>query len=154
MVAPNARYSPFEAIANRQRDIGRNQENSSRLAISFGSFSTVGWGEVEHEERIDFEVAYLHEPYPSHGSALYEDEADKIRPTRFPRCWGTVSDWDIDAGGLYRGCWVVTIVEDRSYLQAPTDPDPNPEYHIKHTFTFMGVALKPIATYTGKAVFL
>jgi hypothetical protein len=142
MVQP--RFRPMEEIVDRLRDRDRHKENASRLAHSFGEFETTGWGEFRFETAIMFESPYVERPSVSYGWSLIEDEGEKIRDTRFPRCSGGVVMWDVNDRGLYRGAWVLVTVEDRSALIAPTVPDPDPDYTIIHDFTFLGVMMKDI----------
>lgn len=138
---------PFQAIVEKSRAAVRHFENSARLAHSFGEVTTSGWGEFAPEDRIEFEAPFLHRPSVSYGASFYESGSEDdpgLRDTRFPRCTGLVHDWDIDKNGLYRGCWVLVTVEDRSPFIEPTDPDPDPTYHILHDFTFLGTAMKDI----------
>jgi hypothetical protein len=154
MAAP--RYSPFEQIINKQKEQIRHQENSSRLAHSFGEFETVGWGEFAFSDSVVFESPYLYRPSVSYGWSLKsDDDAEELRTSRYPRASGGVLRWDIDHRGLYRGAWCAVTVEDRSALIAPTDPDPDPTYNIIHDFTFLGIMSKdllPFMRNDGKEV--
>lgn len=139
------RVRPFEQIINKQREEARNQENSARLAHSFGTFVTSGWGEFIPEDKVEFEAPYLYRPSVTVGSSLDgEDDAENVRLTRLPRCGGTVIKWDQTARGLYTGAWVAIWVEDRSPFIEPSDPDPNPDYTIVHDFVFLGIAIKDL----------
>lgn len=140
-------YRPFEQIQRKLREGRQHAENSARLAYAFGTVETVGWGEFTIQDRIDFELAFTERPAVlGMGTSFTEDSIDDLRATRYPRAQGEVLRWDVDVQGLYRGCWVIVVVEDRSSLIEPTDPDPDPNYSLVHDFTFLGVALKPMDT--------
>lgn len=145
MVQPT--YKPFAAIQNKIIQGRQHQENKGRLAYAFGTVQTTGWGEFTFADRIDFQLAFIDRPaFMGCGSSFDPDSVDDIRATRFPQSNGTVLRWDIDKHGLYRGCWVIVTVEDRSALMEPTDPDPDPNYVLIHDFTFLGTALKMMDT--------
>jgi hypothetical protein len=136
---------PSDNIIRRLRSDNQNKENAARLAHAFGVWETTGWGEFEPEDAIRFDAPYLDRPSVGYGSSLRDDDdTAQLRSTRFPRCSGTVKDWDQDKNGFYTAAWVIITVEDRSALVTPTDPDPDPTYHIVHDFTFLGVAFKDI----------
>lgn len=139
------RYSPFEEITKMQKGLAKHAENSARLAHSMGSFTTTGWGEFRPEDAILFDCSYLYRPSVFPGSSFEEDEnSEDIRPTRYPRCGGTVTKWERTNAGLYVGAHVVIWVEDRSPFMATSDPDPDVSYTIIHDFTFLGIATKDI----------
>lgn len=147
----NPRYSPFQAIVQKQRTVEQHKENSARLAYAFGTKETTGWGEFTFEDVIDFQVAFIERPVHSYGCSVDPDSIDSIRSSRYPRTWGQVTHWDIDKNGLYRGAWVVVEVEDRSYFISATVPDPEPNYTLIHDFTFIGTAMKPMDTAFSKS---
>lgn len=148
MRAPSPWYNPQQSIMNKLAQQQNLRENSSRLAHSFGSFTTVGWGEFAPEDAVMFDAPYLSRPIPTHcGSLSDDDQAAKLRTTRHPRATGMVTHWDVNPQGLYLGAWVIVWVEDRSPLVAPTDPDPDPDYTIVHDFSFLGIAIKSLPTH-------
>jgi hypothetical protein len=139
------RYSPFEIIARKDREMTRHAENSARLAQSFGVKLTEGWGEFVFDTAITFDAPFLRRPTVSYGwSLLDEDNAEQLRTSRFPRATGGVIRWDRSSLGFYTGAFVVITVEDRSPFIEPTDPDPNPVYKIVHDFGFLGTAMKDL----------
>lgn len=148
MKAPNGYFSPAQAINARMRDQQVNRENSSRFAHCLATATTTGWGEFNMEDAITFDAPFIKRPsFTSGASLLDDDEAAKLRDTRFPRVSAVVKTWDISPKGLYLGAWVLVTVEDRSALIEPTIPDTDPNYTIVHDFVFLGVAIKMLPTF-------
>lgn len=144
------RFSPFKHIVEFNRSREQHQENSARLAHSFGSFVVTGWGEFKPEDPIMFDSPYLYRPSVSVGSSIYdEDTAEELRTTRYPRVGGTVLRWIRNNNGFYEGADVILWVEDRSPFIEPTDPDPDPVYEIVVDFTFIGIAFKDLPILRG-----
>lgn len=133
---------PFLALEQRRSRVAQDQENSARLAQTYATYTTTGWGEFKDPNVIDFNCTFLVEPCVSHG---YSTNGDLLVSTRFPRAWGFVHQWKQDHRGYYTGCWVATIVETQSFLIATAAAEPG--YSIDHTFVFTGLALKDLPTH-------
>lgn len=149
-MAPRARFDPFGKMIEFSKTQDRHKENSARLAMSFGQYATLGWGEFSPEDAIVFDSPFLYRPAVMYGASLEdEDDVEELRNTRLPRCGGVVVRFDRTASGWYTAAYVIITVEDRSPFIEPTDPDPDPEYNIIHDFTFLGIAVKDIQQLKG-----
>ena len=126
-------------------ELARHRENAARVAMAFARFETLGQGTLEFEERIDFGLTYIEEPFVSYGCQLDMDvlasaiglEDGETPP--LPQSTGYVTDWDIDERGFYTGAWVAAAVFDGTGL-IPPDVD----VVIDHHFTFQAIAIKDI----------
>ena len=133
-------------ILERHRaELARHRENSARLAVAFARFTTVGQGTIEFEERVDFGLTFIEEPYITYGCQLELDElADRLEATEdttptLPQATGFVTEWDIDDRGFYLGAWVAATVYD------PTGGITSDiEVTIDHHFTFQAIGMKDI----------
>jgi hypothetical protein len=133
--------SLFQQQLDRQGFVDTTAENSGRHAISYGSFVTVGSGEIVNPDPLRFGVPFVHMPAVSYS--YYVDDEDLI-DTRWPRCWGGVMGWETtnsDDFDLYIGATAFVIVETSTFEQASDNTD-EIRYPIRHFFTFNGVALK------------
>jgi hypothetical protein len=131
-----------EGFTERDAWTGQTAENSSRLAFAWGTFTSTGWGELAYPEPVDFGLTFVEEPIVAYGFALVG--GDKLVDNRFPRAQGGVYEWRIDGRGFYIGAHVFACVETVSALITAPYGDPDPNYELKHHFTFSGIALKDI----------
>lgn len=146
--APSSYFSAQQSINARLREQQVHRENSSRFAHCLATAQTTGWGEFNLADAITFDAPFIKRPsFTSGASLLDDDEAAKLRDTRYPRVSAVVKSWDVNPKGLYLGAWVLVTVEDRSALVEPTVFDPDPNYTIVHDFVFLGVAIKMLPTF-------
>jgi hypothetical protein len=133
-------------LAQRQDQGKRAQtyENSARHARAWGFRYTKGFGEFQHPQYLDFEVAFIGMPTMNYGYAL--NDVDLV-DTRFPRAWGFTHRWRLDGDGNYRGCWVSTVVETYGVTVPTALPDPG--YPLVHSFEFNGLAYKALPSRIG-----
>ena len=123
----------------------RHRENSARLAMAFAKFESQGQGTVEFEERVDFGLTFIQEPYITYGCQIDLDEfaeligvAESDTPV-LPQSTGYVTEWDIDDRGFYTGAWMAATVFDPTGV-LPTGV----EMLVNHHFTFTAVAIKDV----------
>jgi hypothetical protein len=128
--------TPWEGISQHFAERQRLAENSARPADVFSMTPTMGSGETQVEDAIDFGLVFIQEPVMSYGYRVDEELGDELVPGNFPRSWGFVSDYVTNARGHYLGAYVSLIVE---ALGAPP-----PNYAITHYFRFQGIALKAL----------
>lgn len=129
----------WRGTEERRGLLAQNYENSTRLGWALGGATTTGWGEFEIPERVDFDMNFIQEPHMHYG---YSVDSDTLVATRFPRSWGFVARWDINADGHYVGFWPGIVVDTQSYALPTAEPEPG--YTIKHYFTFIGTAMKDL----------
>jgi hypothetical protein len=137
--------SLFHQQLGRQGFVDSVAENSGRHAISYGSFTTTGSGEIVNPDPLQFNVPFVHMPAVAYS--YYVDDEDLI-DTRWPRCWGGVLGWETtnsDDCDLYVAATAFVIVETTTFEQV-TDNTDEINYTIRHFFTFNGVALKFVTT--------
>lgn len=115
------------------------RENSSRIAFSFGTWTSTGRGESTVPDVFRFGLAFLNEPAASYGFALSPDGIDLVTG-HFPRCSGGVSDWQRDSQGYFVGAWVFFSVD--TVAPGGTLSSTEPSYVLHHHMTFGGVATK------------
>lgn len=133
--------SLFHQQLNRQGYVDSVRENSGRHAVSYGSFTTTGSGEIVNPDPLVFNVPFVHMPAVSYS--YYIDDEDLI-DTRWPRCWGGVLGWEVSDNedvDLYLAATAFVVVETTTFEQV-TDITDEINYTIRHFFTFNGVALK------------
>jgi len=133
--------SLFQQQLDRAGFIDEVQENAGRHAIAYGSFITTGNGEISNPDVLRFNTSFVHMPAVSYS--YYVDEDDLV-DGQWPRCWGGVLGWEVsnrDDFNLYTGAYAFVVVETSSY-QFPPEDISEPEYEIRHFFTFNGVGLK------------
>lgn len=123
----------------------RHRENSARLAQAFAKFESTGQGTVEFEERVDFGLTFIEEPYITYGCQLDLDELANLLNTEesgtpvLPQATGYVTEWDIDERGFYTGAWMAATVYD------PTGAlSTGVELVVNHHFTFSAIAIKDV----------
>lgn len=145
----------------RERERWRDQinENSARLAYSWGETTTKGSGGLAYGEHIKFDITFLERPFMSYGYVITklgkralstggggstnaraaadegrdEEEADISDLVDLPQSTGFVYRWVQDAKDYYVGAHVGVVVESAS------DND-----ELEHHFTFMGNAMKDV----------
>jgi hypothetical protein len=138
---------PFTAQQQARSQRAQIAENTGRHARAWGFKNTRGFGEYQHPEVIDFQLAFLGMPTMSYGYALNNVE---LIDTRFPRAHGFVHRWRIDGDGNYRGCWVSTVVETTGGGLVISNPEPN--YPLVHSFEFNGMAYKALPDRIGASM--
>lgn len=132
-------------LEDQRAELARHRENTARLALAFARFETTGQGTIEFEERVDFGLTYIEEPFISYGCQIDMDNlADALglddgATPPLPQSTGFVTEWDIDDRGFYTGAWVAASIFDPT-LQIPTDVD----LVIDHHFSFQAIGLKDI----------
>jgi len=135
-----SRDDPFFALESHRRRRQATEENSTRLAQSYATYTTVGWGEFKDPSVINFNCTFISEPMVSHGYSL---NGDTLVSTRYPRAFGFVVKWRQDNRDYYTGCWVATVVDTKSpYITTTVTSDPG--YSIDHSFVFTGIAIKDL----------
>jgi hypothetical protein len=136
----------FDDLERRVAEKEAIQENSARLAVASGRFTSTGQGSVEFEKRVDFGLTFIERPFVSYGTVIDLDELGDLLDVPggdsvpMPLVAGFVTSWDQDDRGFYVGAWCGA----RVYF-APTDLvayDINPV--IEHHFTFQAIALKDV----------
>lgn len=132
-------------LENQRSEQARHRENSARLALAFARFETTGQGTIEFEERVDFGLTFIEEPFITYGCQIDLDNLgdqlglDEKDTPPLPQATGYVTDWDTDDRGFYTGAWMAATVYDPT-LSIPA----NVEILIDHHFTFQAVGLKDI----------
>lgn len=134
--------NPFEALENRRQRIQQVAENSARLASSYATFTSTGWGEFRQTTVTRFNLTFITKPIIAYS---YEIDGDALVDTRFPRSHGFVYKWQQDSRDYYTGCWVAFVVDTRNPYITTAELDPN--YDLVHHFTFTGIALKDLPAY-------
>lgn len=132
----------LRAAEDRRALLAQNYENSTRVGWAMATSDTTGWGEFEASDRIDFDMTFIHEPNMHYG---YSTDGEELIATRFPRSWGFIARWDINANGHYVGFWPGIVVETSSSNIPTSELDPG--YAIHHYFTFIGTAMKDVPDY-------
>lgn len=134
-------------LKRREDDLARHRENRGRLAHVFADYVSQGQGAVEFEERVDFGLTYIHQPWPTYGSSVDPDAVRDLLDlgpsddVPLPQATGFVTEWDVDDRGLYRGCWVAISVLYPTYdANLPADA----QIEVGHYFLFTGTALKDV----------
>lgn len=130
---------PFQALERHRGLIRQIDENSTRLAQSYGVYTTTGWGEFKDANVVHFQVTFIEEPIVSHGFSI---NGDTLVTTRFPRAHGFVHQWKQDHRGYYTGAWLATVVDTAAFNIPQLSDDPG--YSIDHTFVFTGIAIKDL----------
>lgn len=135
----------FSPLDEQRGELARHRENAARVAMAFARFETLGQGTLEFEERVDFGLTFIEEPFVSYGCQLDLDVLasaigleDGATPP-LPQSTGFVTEWDVDERGFYVGAWVAAAVFDATGL-IPTDVS----VVIDHHFTFQAIAIKDI----------
>lgn len=138
----------MDDLDKRREDFNRNQENSSRLAHAYANFDTSGQGSMEFEDRVDFGLTFIEEPFVAYGGFCNSDALGELQglgpgeSPAFPLSSGFVTEWDQDERGFYIGCWIAASV-----MFAPLDlivADLN--VTLTHYFTFSGIGIKDVPT--------
>ena len=141
----------FREQVFRQNELARHAENSARLAQVHAKFRTVGQGTLTFEDRIEFGLTFVEEPFVYFGSSMDQDEfaemleLDSDIPedeVPIPLCSGVVTRWDRDERDFYVGAWVGIRVH------FPSDSAVFVDYNLlmvmEHYFTFSGIAMKDV----------
>lgn len=135
----------FEELERRRGEIERHRENSARLAQVFQRFETTGQGSVEFEERVDFGLTFIEEPYMNYGAQVDIEAlqdllglAPEVQPS-LPLSSGMVTAWDQDDRDFYTGAWVAVTVFFPDILVPPDTP-----VYMSHHFTFTAIAMKDV----------
>lgn len=134
----------YDAEARRKAEIARNAENRARQAAAFAKFSTTGQGGYEFADVVQFQLAFVEEPFMSYGCYIDGDKladdldlaADAMPP--YPVCTGFVTDWDVNSAGFYTGAWVGVRVYFPPDLAVPVDYGVD----VLHHFRWEGVSIK------------
>lgn len=138
----------FEDLERRRGEVERTRENSSRLAEAFAKFETTGQGSMEFEDRIDFGLTFIEEPYMAYGAQIDIDDLSELLDVDpndtppLPLCSGLVTKWDQDDRDFYLGAWVAVTVyfPPTSSIVVPIDLQPT----MQHFFSFTGTAMKDV----------
>lgn len=133
-------------LEERRAEIEQHAENSARLAEAFAKFDTQGQGSVEFNERVDFGLTFVEDPFVHYGAEIDLDalddalgnEAGAMPP--LPLCSGFVTKWDQDDRGFYVGCWTAV----RVWFPYESNVSLNIGVPVKHHFTFKAVAIKDV----------
>jgi hypothetical protein len=137
---------PLQAQTDYRALVSQTRENSTRFAQAFGSFDTTGWGEVAFEDCFEFGLTFIEEPFPAYSfSVELEENDDPLVDTRFPRCSGGIWKWKRNKRGFYVGAWCLVTVESQSAFI--TTAEPEPDYPLRHFFTFSGKAMKDLPSH-------
>lgn len=139
----------FEDLERRRGEVERTRENSSRLAEAFAKFETTGQGTIEFEDRIDFGLTFIEEPYMAYGTQIDLDalsellDVDPGTTPPLPLCSGMVTKWDQDDRDYYLGAWVAVIVyfPPGDTIAVPTTIQPT----MQHFFSFTATAMKDVS---------
>lgn len=136
----------LDEYESRRHESARHRENSARLAQAYAKFETSGQGTLEFDERVDFGLTFIEEPYMAYGSFCDTDALNELQGLEpgesplLPNCTGYVTDWDLDERDFYVGCWIGVRVN-----FSPLDlMDPQMLINIKHFFTFSAIGIKDI----------
>lgn len=139
----------IEALENQRAEVERHRENSARLAQAFAKFESSGQGFIEFEERVDFGLTFIEEPYVTYGAQMdldafeelldREADADTDLPP-VPMMSGIVTAWDQDNRGFYVGAWVGARVYCPPEDAVPVLLEPV----VSHHYTFTAVAIKDV----------
>lgn len=130
-------------LEDRRADIERHRENSARQAQAFAKFESIGVGSMEYEERVDFGLTFIEEPFVAFSSALDLDDVAEVLDlnpevqTPIPLVSGMVTEWDRDDRDFYVGAWVAVQV----YFLGGEDVG---ELAMTHYFTFQAIAMKDV----------
>lgn len=140
-------FNPLSGLEAQRSRRARHAENSTRLAWSYGSYTSVGWGEKQFEDAHMFEVAFTEMPWVSYAYSLDPDadEEQELIDTRYPRATGFVYEWLTNSRGMYLGALCAATVLTQDFYLPTTEVD-DPNYQLVHFFTFTGIAMKDVAT--------
>jgi hypothetical protein len=136
------------ALERRHGEQERHRENSGRLAMVYQRFETTGQGSFEFEERIDFGLTYVEEPFVAYGSYVDLDDLanlldlDNDTAPPFPVTSGHVTNWDQDENDFYVGAWVGVRVyfPPGDEVLVPIDA----LTVVRHHFSFQANAIKDV----------
>lgn len=115
-------------MEQRRSFLVQNAENASRNAQVFANFSSTGVGEHLFPNVVAFGLGFYSKPSVSYGMAC----SGPPTAGQFPKSYGGVYEWNINAKGFYIGAFCFVVV-DVSGLQ------------LDHSFTFQGTAIKMIS---------
>lgn len=141
----------FGSLENRRGQLECTRENSARLARSYGTHVTTGWGEIVAPDPIFFDCTFLNSPAVTSGVVVTsstggnDNDADgPLVAGRFPRVTAGVWRWVTDVNDNYTGAYVFFVVETAGFqFTAGTLPStPEPGYHLTHHLLFEGIAYK------------
>jgi hypothetical protein len=135
----------FEALEGRRAEIERHAENAARLAQVFQKFETTGQGSIEFEDRVDFGLTFIEEPYMNYGAQIDVEALGDLLglepevPPSLPISSGMVTAWDQDDRDFYTGAWVAVTV---FFPDAAVPVDT--AVYMNHHFTFTAIAMKDV----------
>lgn len=132
--------TPWQSIQAHQARVEQMRTNAARHATSYTAVDSRGSGELLHDECIEFNTTFIHEPMVAHGWAL---DGDALIEGSYPRVSAGVYRWRRNRRGYYTGCWLFFTVDVPGDL---VDPDTGNAlgYNINHYFTFAGTAIKDL----------
>lgn len=140
----------FSDLERRRGEVERHKENTARLAFFFQRLRTTGQGTVEFEDRIDFGMTFIEEPFMAYGSYVDLDDLGTLLDVSegetppMPLCSGSVTQWDQDDRDFYVGAWVSVVVSfptiSNIEVTVPVDLQPVVEHH----FSFSAIAIKDV----------
>ncbi len=134
----------LEELEARHAARQRNAENAARHAFTFHRLESIGWGQIEFEDPLQFDLSFTRRPFMSYG---YHVESDALIEYGYPHCAGLVTEWEQDAHGLYIGAWVAVSIQlgVANYpLSQEVAQEDWPAYVVEHDFTFQAVAIKDL----------
>lgn len=142
MVAP-LKIDTWRALEQHRSRIDQHKENQARLAVSYASYMTTGWGEFEPDTCFDFNCLFVEPPFVTDGIEV--DQKTPVQQNRFPQSKVGVSRWRKDASGNYTGAWLWFKISTVDYqIWRYSYPGSDPNYTIFHHIRFEGIALKAL----------
>lgn len=136
----------WEMLEARRSELARHAANKAGQAATFVKFHTDGQGAIEFEDGVDFECAYVEEPWMAYGSMVNVDRLRSLlgmsddQTPPLPITSGHVLEWERSRTGLYVGCWVGVRVTFPSDIPVA----PNIAVSIDHYFKWEAIGLKLI----------
>ncbi len=135
----------LEELETRHAERVRHQQNAARHAFAFHRVETTGWGQIEFDQALEFDLSFTQRPFVAYS---YYVESDALVDYGYPHCAGFVTEWHRDTHGLYIGAWVAVSIQlgvsNYDYFKINKPATGWPDYIIEHDFTFQAVAIKDL----------
>lgn len=141
----------FREMEQQRAAINRHRENAARLARSYATWTTTGWGEFRVAHCFDFDCIFTEAPIFLTGLAVVDEDNEGVELVtgRFPGVTAGVWKWRLNENHYFTGAWVFFNVSTIAFQMTggayPTTPDPN--YRLVHHMSFEGIALKDVPHY-------
>lgn len=151
-----SRLKYLASLERHRMQIERTKENGARLAKSYLTWTTTGWGEFVNDVVMDFGLTFTEKPSFTFGFELDSDNGPDLVDGRFPRGNAFVYDYrkvhplGDDSITYYTGAWCAFVFEDVGFQFSEGSFDTtqgSPQYRIHWSLQFEGIALKDLPSH-------